>query len=138
MGSGIWTHLVSDFIVQSWLLGFSRYQSSPVPLRRQAHRVEHLGSTILDDFFKCLGREKIMLTTVKPVYNGHPWDHQKVAVVQRMAVVQRLVQNTRLIYTRFSRARDLGRPLQTGGRCSEVAVSTGLTVFGFVFHLTRF
>jgi hypothetical protein len=51
-----------------------------------------------------------------------------VAVVQRMAVVQRLVQNTRLSYTRFSRAGDSGRPLLTGGRCSEVTISTGLTV----------
>jgi hypothetical protein len=32
--------------------------------------------------------------TVKPVYNGHPWDPEKVTVVQRVAVVQRLVQNT--------------------------------------------
>jgi hypothetical protein len=54
-----------------------------------------------------------------------------VAVVQRMAVVQRLVQNTRLSYTRFSRAGYLGWPLLTGGRCSEVAVSTGLTVHIF-------
>ncbi len=52
-----------------------------------------------------------------------------MAVVQRMAVVHRLVQNTRLSYTRFSRAGDSGRPLLTGGRCSEVAVSTGLTVY---------
>ncbi len=51
-----------------------------------------------------------------------------MAVVQRMAIVQRLVQNTSLSYTRFSRAGDSGRPLLTGGRCSEVAVSTGLTV----------
>jgi hypothetical protein len=34
-------------------------------------------------------------STVKPVYNGHPWDPEKVTVVQRVAVVQRLVQNTR-------------------------------------------
>ena len=33
-------------------------------------------------------------STVKPVYNGHPWDPEKVTVVQRVAVVQRLVQNT--------------------------------------------
>ncbi len=52
-----------------------------------------------------------------------------MAAVQRMAVVRRLVQNTRLSHTRFSRAGDSGRPLLTGGRCSEVAVSTGLTVF---------
>jgi hypothetical protein len=51
-----------------------------------------------------------------------------VAVVQRMAVVQSLVKNTRLSHTRISRAGDSGPPLLTGGRCSEVAVSTGLTV----------
>ncbi len=50
-----------------------------------------------------------------------------MAVVQTMAVVQRLVQNTRLSHTRFSGAGDSGRTLLTGGRCSEVAVSTALT-----------
>jgi hypothetical protein len=25
-------------------------------------------------------------TTVKPVYNGHPWDQKKVAVVQRWSL----------------------------------------------------
>jgi hypothetical protein len=34
-------------------------------------------------------------------------------------------------HSRFSRAGDLGRSLLTGGRCSEVAVSTGLTVYHF-------
>jgi hypothetical protein len=33
--------------------------------------------------------------TVKPVHNGHPWDPEKVAVVQRVAPVQGLVQNSR-------------------------------------------
>jgi hypothetical protein len=69
------------------------------------------------------------LFTVKPVYNGHPWDPEKVTVVQRVAVVQRLVQNTWLSCSMIIRAGDLGRSLLTGGRCSEVAVSTGLTVF---------
>jgi hypothetical protein len=27
-------------------------------------------------------------TTVKPVYNGHPWDPKKVAVVQRWPVFE--------------------------------------------------
>jgi hypothetical protein len=31
--------------------------------------------------------------TVKPEYNGHPWDPKKVAVVQKMVVGQRLVQH---------------------------------------------
>ncbi len=54
-----------------------------------------------------------------------------MAIVQRMAVVQSLVQNTRLSHTRINRAGDSGPPLLTGGRCSEVAVSTGLTVYKF-------
>ena len=33
------------------------------------------------------------------------------------------------------RAGDLGRSLLTGGRCSEVAVSTGLTVFHKLFKV---
>ncbi len=28
-----------------------------------------------------------MLSTVKPVYNGHPWDPKKVAVVQSWPVL---------------------------------------------------
>ncbi len=51
-----------------------------------------------------------------------------MAVVQRVAVVQRLVQNTRLSHSRFSAAGNSGRLLLTGGHCSEVAVSTGLSV----------
>jgi hypothetical protein len=35
--------------------------------------------------------EILIKNTVKPVYNGHPWDPKKVAIVQRVAVVQRLV-----------------------------------------------
>ena len=52
-----------------------------------------------------------------------------MAVVQRLAVVQWLVQNTGLSQRMFIRAGDLGRSLLTGGRCSEVAVDTGLTVY---------
>ncbi len=70
----------------------------------------------------------VHMYTVKPVYNGHPWDPKKVAVVQRVAAVQGLVQNSRLSNSTVSRAGDLGRSLLTGGRCSEVAASTGLTV----------
>jgi hypothetical protein len=73
------------------------------------------------------------LYTVKPVHNGHPWDPEKVAVVQRVAAVQGLVQNSRQSHSRFSRARDSDRSLLTGGRCSEVAVSTGLTVHRYYY-----
>ncbi len=33
--------------------------------------------------------------TVKPVYHGHPWEPEKVAIVKRVAAVQGLVQNSR-------------------------------------------
>ena len=46
-----------------------------------------------------------------------------MAVVQRVVVVQGLVQNIRLSQSRFSRARDLGWSLLTGGYCSEVVVN---------------
>ena len=51
-----------------------------------------------------------------------------MAVVQRVAVVQGLVQNSSLSHSGFSRAGDSGRSLLTGGRCSEVALSTDLIV----------
>ncbi len=67
------------------------------------------------------------MCTVKPVYNGHPWDPKKVAVAQSWPV-----------FTGFSIKigikvawPDLGWPLLTGGRYSEVAVNTGLTVLNF-------
>ncbi len=56
------------------------------------------------------------------------YNHEKVAVTERVAVVHRLVQNTRLSHSRFSWAGDSGWSLFTGDRGSEVAVSTGLTV----------
>ncbi len=50
--------------------------------------------------------------TVKRVYNGHPWDLKKVAVLHRC-----------LIKLRFRLAVDGSNwPLLTGGRCSQVAV----------------
>ncbi len=56
--------------------------------------------------------------TVKPVYNGHPWDLKKAAVRQRC-----------LIKLRFWLAvEDSNWPLLTGGRCSQVVVKSGLTV----------
>ena len=60
-----------------------------------------------------------------------------MAVVQRVAVVQRLVQNSRLICSRFSRGGDLDWSLFTGGCCSEVAVSTVLTVFLIIIIIVR-
>ncbi len=76
-------------------------------------------------FFKFLYKcyLKIYPSTVKPVYNGHPWDLKKVAVWKRG-----------LIKVRFWLAVDeSNRPLLTGGRCSEVAVKAGLTVYLFLF-----
>jgi hypothetical protein len=35
--------------------------------------------------------------TVKPVYNGHPWDSKKLAVVQKVVVGQRLVDSSVVI-----------------------------------------
>jgi hypothetical protein len=57
------------------------------------------------------------------VYNSQHLEIQKVAIVWRV------VQNTRKINCRLSWAGDSGRSLLTGGRCSEVAVSAGLTVY---------
>jgi hypothetical protein len=56
--------------------------------------------------------------TVKPVYNGHPWDLKKVAVWKRC-----------LIKLRFKLAVLVSNwPLLTGGRYSQVVVNSGLTV----------
>jgi hypothetical protein len=63
-----------------------------------------------------------LATTVNPVYNGHPWDLKKAAVGQRS-----------LIKLRFRLAVDGSNwPLLTGGRCSQVVVKSGLTVFEIV------
>ncbi len=59
---------------------------------------------------------RVYASTVKPVYNGHPWDPEKVTVIQKVAVVQRFVQNTRSSCSMFIRAGNLGRLLLTGGR----------------------
>ncbi len=57
-------------------------------------------------------------STVKPVYNGHPWDLKKVAVLQRC-----------MMKLRFRLAVDDSNwPLLTGGHCSQVVVKSGLTV----------
>ena len=76
-------------------------------------------------FFKFLYKcyLKIYPSTVKPVYNGHPWDLKKVAVWKRG-----------LIKVRFWLAVDeSNRPLLTGGRCSELVVQASLTVQNIVF-----
>jgi hypothetical protein len=61
---------------------------------------------------------KTQITTVKPVYNGHPWAQKKVAVWQRCLIKLRF----RLVVD------DSNWPLLTGGRCSHVVVKSGLTV----------
>ncbi len=57
-------------------------------------------------------------STVKPVYNNHPWDLKKVIVCKRG-----------LIKVRFRLVVDeSNRPLLTDGHCSEVVVKAVLTV----------
>jgi hypothetical protein len=63
--------------------------------------------------------------TVKPVYKGHPWDPQKAAVAQSLRHSWSLFT---VYYYKILENRGPSWPLQTGGRCSEVAVNTGLTV----------
>ena len=65
------------------------------------------------------------MCTVKPVYNGHPWDPQKAAVVWRWQLFRGSSYKTRVLMWDIWGS---GWPLLTGGRCSEVAVNTGLTV----------
>ncbi len=65
-----------------------------------------------------------LLCTVKPVYNSHPWDSKQVAVVPLFrGCLWKISIDLGLI--RF------GRSLLTGGFCSEVVVSTGLTLHVF-------
>jgi hypothetical protein len=40
-------------------------------------------------------KQNLLFNTVKPVHNGHPWDPEKVAVVQRVAAVQGWIQNSK-------------------------------------------
>ncbi len=81
----------------------------------------------LDDHLKTLCTNNTFLTpcgisesTIKPVYNDHLWDPRKVAVVQRV------VSSINLSITFV--CWDLGWLLLAGSCCSEVVVSTGLTV----------
>jgi hypothetical protein len=61
----------------------------------------------------------LQVHTVKPVYNGHAWDLKKVAVWQRCLIKLRF----RLVVD------DSNWPLLLGGRCSQVVVKSGLTVY---------
>jgi hypothetical protein len=61
--------------------------------------------------------------TVKPVYNGHPWDLKKVAVWKRCLI--------KLIFNMVVNV--LNWPLLTGGCYSQVVVNSGLTL-----HQNRF
>jgi hypothetical protein len=60
----------------------------------------------------------LIVSTVKPVYNGRPSNLKKVAVWQRCLIKLRL----RLVVDNSN------WPLLTGGRCSQVVVQSGLTV----------
>ncbi len=64
-------------------------------------------------------------STVKPVYNGHPWDPPKMAIVGDFQSKLLL----KLVWL------ELFWWLLTGGRYSEVAVNTGLTVYEFVLQI---
>ncbi len=72
--------------------------------------------------------------TVKLVYNDHPLDPQKVAVVQIVAVVCRLLKLIRSVLYWLFVGWGSDRSLLTGGCCSEVVVSPGLTVNTFYCH----
>jgi hypothetical protein len=78
----------------------------------------------------------IFANTVKPVYNGHPWDPKKVAVVQRWPVFGGLSIKIGIkISLAGLRLAVVDRwPLFRGGHYSEVALNTGLTVCCEIFH----
>ncbi len=56
--------------------------------------------------------------SVKPVYNGHPWNLKKVAVWKRCLIKLRF----RLVIN------EINWPLLTGGRYSKVVIKSGVTV----------
>ncbi len=68
----------------------------------------------------------IQFYTVKPVFIDYHWDPKKVAVVWRWS----LFWVSPLTFLFIWGAWWSGYLLLTGGRCLEVVVSTGLTVFG--------
>jgi len=61
----------------------------------------------------------ILLSRVKPVYNGHPWDLKKLAVSKRCCLKLRF----RLVFD------ESNPPLLKGGRYSKVVVKSSLTVY---------
>ncbi len=67
------------------------------------------------------------LCTVKPVYNGHSW-HLKNAVVMQ-GLSKKVSFRLAVMASEW--------PLLTGGRCWQVAIRSGLTVFlnMILFHL---
>jgi hypothetical protein len=67
-------------------------------------------------------------STVKPVNNDHRWDLKKVAVVQNNSSCLMGVQTGRVNFEVALVGWDSGWSLLTGGRYSNVVVSTGLTV----------
>ncbi len=73
--------------------------------------------------------EHLYNDTVKPVHNGHPWELIKEAFWRRGLIKVRF----RLVVD------DSNWPLLTGGRCLEVAVKAGLTVYWifYLFHLSQ-
>jgi hypothetical protein len=73
--------------------------------------------------FLCLEIITLSLFHCAPVYNGHPWDPQKVAVVQRWLVFEGFSIK---IGMKISMAR-LYPAVVAGGRYSEVSVNTCLT-----------
>jgi hypothetical protein len=62
------------------------------------------------------------------VYNGHPWDSKKVAVVQRLRQSGCCSQLIPIKLLSVLGNWSSSWPLWTGGRCPEVVVNTGLTV----------
>ncbi len=69
-------------------------------------------------------------STVKPVYNGQHWDSKKLAVVQKLPLSRGWSWKVTIYFSWLGiRPVVIDRwPLFGGGRCSEVAVNTGLTV----------
>ena len=70
----------------------------------------------------------INMSTVKPVHNGHPWDLKNVVVMQRVVWKRSVVSKPQTGHYGFRLAVVDSWPLFAGGRYSEVAVRTGLTV----------
>jgi hypothetical protein len=66
------------------------------------------------------------VTTVKPVYNGHPWNLKNVVVMQGLS--------KKASFRLAVLASDW--PLWTDGRYAEVVVRTGLTVLNHVTTLS--